>query len=271
VRLAASNIGWSAGDDERALALLVEHGLEGLEVAPGRVFGDVARATVADAVRVRREVEARGLRVVAMQALLFGRPELAVFGDEASRRATIDWLEHVIALGAALGAHALVFGSPRNRLVGGMPKERVRAIAREVFGRLGDHAAARGTCLCVEPNPIAYGADWVTSVAEAIDVVRDVGSSGFGLHLDAGSVAMSGEPVEETLAAAGRSARHFHASEPQLAPAGSGGVDHGRFAAALRASGYQGWVSLEMRAPPGPDSIAVLRDALAVTRAAYGG
>jgi sugar phosphate isomerase/epimerase len=269
LRLAASNIAWTREDDAVALDLLVEHGFEGLEVAPARVFPDVAAATLDDAARVRADVERRGLRIVAMQALLFGRAELALFADEPAREALCAWLLHVIDLGAALGAGALVFGSPRNRRRGDTPPGRVAAIAREVFGRLGERAAARGTCLCIEPNPPAYGADWITTVAEAVALVRDVSSPGFGLHLDAGAIALNGEPVEETIAVAAPIARHFHASEPNLTPVGSGTSDHPRLAAALRAGGYRGWVSVEMAAPPEPGRMAALRHALSVTRAAY--
>ena len=48
-------------------------------------------------------------------AILFGKPELRIFGPEPVRQATLDHLGRVAELAAALGARALVFGSPRNR------------------------------------------------------------------------------------------------------------------------------------------------------------
>jgi sugar phosphate isomerase/epimerase len=270
VRLAASNIGWAPEDDERALALLVDHEFSGLEVAPARVFADPAHATASDAARVRRDVERRGLRIVAMQALLFGRSGLSLFEDDRARQALEEWLRHVIDLGAALGAEALVFGSPKNRLRGSISVEAANAIARDVFRRVGDHAALRGTCVCIEPNPVCYGADWINTVAEAAALVREVASPGFGLHVDAGSITLNREPVEETVALAAPLARHFHSSEPFLVPVGSGGSDHERLAAALRYAKYRGWVSVEMVASDGDSRLSALKHALQTARQAYG-
>ena len=47
-------------------------------------------------------------------------------------------------LGGWLGARALVFGSPRNRSVGGVAPEQVNAIAMPFFRRLGAIARLHG-------------------------------------------------------------------------------------------------------------------------------
>ncbi len=52
MRLAVSNIGWTAAEDESALPRLRDAGVEAIEVAPGRVFPDALTATVADAAAV---------------------------------------------------------------------------------------------------------------------------------------------------------------------------------------------------------------------------
>jgi sugar phosphate isomerase/epimerase len=53
--------------------------------------------------------------------------------------------------------------------------------------------------------------------------------------------------VEEAIhACAGRIA-HFHVTEPELSDLGSPVIDHAAVGRALRATGYQGWLSIEMR------------------------
>ena len=54
----------------------------------------------------------RGVSVVALQALLFGRPDLVLFESPERRSATLDYLEGVLRLASWLGAGPLVFGSP---------------------------------------------------------------------------------------------------------------------------------------------------------------
>jgi sugar phosphate isomerase/epimerase len=107
-------------------------------------------------------------------------------------------------------------------------------------------------------------------VAEAAALVREVASPGFGLHVDAGSITLNSEPIEQTIALAAPLTRHFHSSEPFLTPVGSGGSDHERLAAALRSAKYGGWVSVEMVASEGDTRLSSLRYALGTVSKAYG-
>jgi len=65
-------------------------------------------------------------------------------------------------------------------------------------------------------------------------------------------------------------AGHFHASEPQLAPLGSGGTNHRAAASALTTGGYAGWVSVEMRERVEDQELAGVEAALALARRHYG-
>ena len=166
----------------------------------------------------RREWESRGLSIVAMQALLFGRLDLTLFDDASTRAATREYLTGIIRLGGQLGAKALVFGSPKNRKVGSLSRAVAEEIACEFFHALGEVALEHGTALCVEPNPAVYACDFITTAREGLELVHKVGSRGFCLHLDAGGITLSQEPIDDALKESMRVARHFHASEAQLAP-----------------------------------------------------
>ncbi|XXF80658.1 sugar phosphate isomerase/epimerase [Myxococcaceae bacterium GXIMD 01537] len=270
MKLAASNIAWAREHDDAVGAMLCELGFAGVEIAPTAVWPQPLQASDDDLRRYRDSWEARGLRIVALQALLFGRMDLAIFGDAAKRQETFDYLAGMIRLGGKLGAGALVFGSPKNRLVGALSPAQVEDIALPFFHGLGQIAAEHGTALCIEPNPTVYACDWVTTSLHGRELVAKVGSPGFCLHLDAGGMTLSQESVDATLEQTMRTARHFHVSEAQLAPIGSGTVEHEAFAAALRRAEYDRWVSVEMRTPTGPEPLKQLRDALAVARRVYG-
>ena len=269
MRLAVSNIAWKQQDDAAVAAMMRDAGVTGVEVAPTAVWPEPLLVTVEELKAYRAWWSDQGIQVVALQALLFGHPELTLFG--ALERRT-DMLRHLIGMAdiaAALGAGPMVFGSPRNRTVGDAPREVTNRIATEFFREAGARAAERGVALCVEPNPPAYGCDFVTTVADGLELVRSVASAGFGLHMDAGTLALNDEPIASTIGEAAWATRHFHASEPFLAPLGSGTTNHDGCAQALRASGYTGWVSLEMRQPS--DGLEGVRRSLAVLRAHYGG
>jgi sugar phosphate isomerase/epimerase len=181
-----------------------------------------------------------------MQALLFGRAELTLFESPAVRRQALEYLARIIQLGGWLGARALVFGSPLNRRVQGRALKEMLPLACDTFRWLGDQARACGTCFCIEANHSVYGCDFVTTLAEAVELVQHVAHPGFGLHLDAGGLALTGE----SLANLSVQPRHYHISEPHLAPVGSADTDHATLARQLVQLGYHGWLSVEVRESP---------------------
>jgi sugar phosphate isomerase/epimerase len=271
MRLAVSNIAWPPEADETAARLLADHGVCGVEVAPGRVCERPWEAAPEQVAAYRRFWEDRGLPIVAMQALLFGRPELLLFGSAAVRRRLRDHLLAIIDLAAGLGAERLVFGSPKNRLRGRLGRAQAEAVSLAFFGELGRRAANRGVWIGIEPNPVEYGCDFLVDSREVIRFVERIGEAGLGVHLDAGGMLLAGESPADVVARAGRHWRHFHASEPHLVAVGDGGVDHVAVAAALRHVGYDGFVSVEMvQGPAGTCWRDRLARALMVVRSAYG-
>lgn len=271
MKVAISNIAWSAEEEPAVAALLVRLGVRGVEVAPSKI-GPKPAALSDDAVRrYRASWNDRGIEVVAMQALLFGTAGLALFEGESARRDLSEYLKSIVRIGGILGARALVFGSPANRRIGALGPEAVEAIAVPFFREIGAVARDHGTCVCIEPNPPSYGADWILDAESAQAFVELVGHEGFGLHLDGGALHMRGEGPAH-IRSAGARIRHFHASQPDLVPLAPGGpVPHASYAAALRAIEYARWVSIEMRPVPGAaSSLDTVETAVRFAQATYG-
>lgn len=258
MRLAVSNIGWTRAEDATILPRLAAAGAEAVEVAPGRLFDDPASVGPGAAAQARAAHEAAGLPVVSMQALLFGRPGLAlVEGGAEGGAALAEYLERIIALAGALGCRPLVFGSPGNRRRGGLDPSAALAAARPVLARLGEAAAGAGAVLCLEPNARAYGCDFLTTLGEAAEAVRTVAHPGVALVADSGNMMLECEAPAALRPHAGLLA-HLHVSAPQLGPV----APHAAFAAELiavaRGEGYDGIVTLEMRPGTGDDPAADL-------------
>jgi sugar phosphate isomerase/epimerase len=245
MRLAISNIAWPAGADEAAVPMLREHGATGVELALTKIWPEPLEVSSVEVARCHDWWESRGLPIVALQALLYGKPDLTLFDSPATRRATLDYLKGIIARAATLGATALVFGSPGNRRRRGLSWAESLEIAVPFFRELGSVAADQGVVFCIEPNPAAYGCDWVTDAAQAVELTDAVGSTGLGVHLDAAAMTLAADPAEAVLAV-GRRCRHFHVSAPFLAEVAGTEVAHADFAQALEQIHYCGWVSIEM-------------------------
>lgn len=263
MKVAISNIAWHRGQDAAVADLLAGLGIGGVEIAPTAIWEQPTRCTPSELDAYRAGWNDRGIQIVAIQALLYGHPDLLVFGDAGTRERTLAYLQEMIRVAARLGAGAMVFGSPTNRLRGDLEEARAMEIAAEMFYSLGETADRAGTRLCIEANAPAYGCDFIQTTAEAIELVRQVGHPGFRLHLDTSTMALNGEDYGEVIADGVPLAAHFHVSEPHLEPVGeSGSVDHRRVARALHDSGYARWVSIEMRAAGPERSIAVVRESL---------
>jgi D-psicose/D-tagatose/L-ribulose 3-epimerase len=246
--IAISNLAWQPEEDAEVLAALHTNGVSQLELAPTKTWPQLDQVPQQEATAYRRQLTEQGFSIVALQSLLFGQPDLVLFGSTEQRRALQSYLEHVIQLGGWLQAQVLVFGSPKNRQRGPLNLEEATDIAVPFFRQLGQVADSEGVWLCIEPNPIAYACDFITTTTDGIDLVKQVNHSGFGLHLDAGGIYLAQEDIHTVIPAAIPFAKHFHISEPNLAPIGTTpDFPHATLHHELMQSGYTGHVSIEMR------------------------
>ena len=251
MKLSVSNIAWNCvpdrDEDEAVLALLLANGATGIEVAPTKLWPGWDGATESAAKTYRNRVKSLGFEIPALQAILFEKPHLQLFGDASSRSQLLQHIEQVAILAAALGAGKMVFGSPRNRDRGDLSIENAFALAAEFFSRAGRLCAKHSTQLCIEPNPASYQCNFLTSWREVLDMVDAVDEPGIGLHLDTACIEMAGDNVVDAITECRDRICHFHISEPNLSDLSIPTLDHARIGKALKQAAYAGWHSIEMR------------------------
>jgi sugar phosphate isomerase/epimerase len=270
VRISISNIAWDPGEDARVAALLAEQRIDAIDVAPGKYFPNPEQAQPEVIRRVRAFWESHGCEITGMQSLLFGTTGLNLFGDAAVQERMLARLAAVCRLASQLGATRLVFGSPRNRDRSGYSDEGAIEHAVRFFRRLGELALRARVAICLEPNPVAYGANFMTDSQTTLDVVSRCAHPAIRMQLDTGSLVFSGEDPEALLARAAAQIGHVHASEPELAPLGSGRPDHARIAALLRRHLPRHVVCIEMIATSAEPHLASIARSLEVAKRCYG-
>ncbi|HBH97606.1 MAG TPA: hypothetical protein DDX89_07480, partial [Candidatus Omnitrophica bacterium] len=246
MKLSVSNIAWDPAELADHLALLRDLGCDGVELAPSCIWPEPVEAEAEERARIKTLIQRTGLDVTGFHSLLYTRPDLQLFKDHASLREMVAYLNRLVHLCADLDGRLLIFGSPRNRVRHGRSVEECLAWAAEAFTEVAEKAGRCGVSLCIEPLGPSE-TDFIQSSLEGAALVERVGHPNFRLHLDTKALVGSGEDVEAVLAHYGGTLRHFHVSDPGLAPPGSAGIDHARIGRALCRSGYQGFVSLEMR------------------------
>lgn len=259
MKLAVSNLAWHPAEEAEAARQLKAAGVKYIELAPTKQWPDLTQAPTAEVAAYRRFWEDQDFAVVALQAILFGQPDLKLFADDATRARTLDYLDATFQLAADLGAKVLVFGSPKNRLRGDLSPADALDTATTFFAEAGRRAHAADVVLCIEPNAPQYGCDFVTTAREGHELVARVNSPGFGLHLDSGCMTMAGDAPADVAA---YPPRHFHISAPNLGPVAPAAADYPAFAQALRQIPYEHYVSIEMK----PEAEGNLERTLAAVR-----
>jgi D-psicose/D-tagatose/L-ribulose 3-epimerase len=269
MKLAISNIAWLAEEEEFILPILKDYGVSGIEIAPTKYWQNPLAATHNEILVKKEFLNDAGFEVPAAQALLYGHPELTIFKDTQARNRTLNYIVRIGVLCSQMGVGVLVFGSPKNRQRNNLSKDKAMDIATDFFYTVAEKISFYEMKICIEPNPVEYGCDFINTAVEGLELVKQVNHTNFRLHLDASAMTLNGEdpllifPVVNTWTA------HVHISEPYLGLIGSGATDHKKFSTALRSSGYDGWISLEMRSDLLPNNIEAVRRALDFTRSVY--
>jgi sugar phosphate isomerase/epimerase len=270
MRVSISNIAWPPEVEAEMPGVLAAQKVEAIDVAPGRYFPNIATVSAADIMAVRRWWESRGIAVIGMQALLYGTSGLNLFGPPTVQEAMMDHLRHICRIAGGLGATRLVFGSPRNRDRQGLSDTETQRIALDFFRRLGDIAAAEGVLICLEPNPVRYNCNFMTTTGQAARMVRLVDHSSIRLQFDTGALKINGETAADELEAHSIFVGHVHASEPDLVPLGQGGTNHTEASQAIRHRCADRVVAIEMLPAKAGFALADVEQALALAVAAYG-
>jgi sugar phosphate isomerase/epimerase len=268
MRLAISNIAWKPHEREAVYAILADEGVRGLEIAPAHAFAGEPEPVAPSAAAVRRfmrEIERRRLELVSMQSLLFGVPDARLFGSKPQHESFERGLARAVALAGRLGIPNLVMGSPANRAIpDSMDRAQAEQVAIDVFRRIGDLCLEAKAKLAVEPNPPAYGTNFLNTIGETLTFVQQVGHPAVSITFDIGSLLMNGETDAggEYFGKARALVSHVHVSEANLALAPQDVRQFEALARAILAHGYGGWFSIEMRAVE-DDNLARVRDAVA--------
>jgi sugar phosphate isomerase/epimerase len=244
---------------ERQCALAAALGYDGVEIAPFTLDAEAPHLLSAERrAAVRRAAAEAGLPITSLHWLLVAPAGLSITSADAALRArTLDVMQRLVGLAADLGAGVMVHGSPAQRRVAG-PDDARRA--EEAMACAAEWAAAAGVTYCLEP--LAPGeTSWATTVAEAAEIVRRVGSPALRTMIDC-CAAGNGE-AESAAALIARwvptgLVAHVHLNDRNRRGPGQGEDRFGPVLAALRRAGYAGDCAVEPfdYVPDGPTAAA---------------
>jgi D-psicose/D-tagatose/L-ribulose 3-epimerase len=240
MKLGVSAFAWTAKFERPHLNLLPairEQGFTGFEIP---MFDPFALA-VAD---IRRAFDANELECTVCAILPDGINPISP--DAALRRRSLGHLIRCVETSAALGAKLL--GGPLYAPIGYLPGHRPSrdewSWAVEMFQKLGNALDANDVTLSIEPvnrseTFFLRTAHEAKSFCDAVDHPR------MGVTIDTFHANIEERNVVEAIVSLGSRLKHIHASENDRGLLGRGHVDFPGIVAALRKSGYDGYLTIE--------------------------
>lgn len=241
MKLSISNIAWDNEWNNQVFGMMKACNFEGLEIAPTKIFPENPYNKLQEAnIWSKQLKEAHGLVVPSMQSIWYGRTE-HLFGTEDEREALSSYTKKAIDFAASIGCKNLVFGCPKNR---SYEDEISLQYAIPFFKEIGEYATEKGTVIGMEANPSIYNTNYINDTLSALELIKQVDSSGFKLNLDVGTMIQNEESVDE-LKGHVKYINHVHVSEPYLKPIQERKL-HLKIAKTLQKEQYAGFISIEM-------------------------
>jgi sugar phosphate isomerase/epimerase len=235
-------------------------GYAGVEIAPFTLAEDPARIPAAARRACRQIMASEGLGFAGLHWLMVTPKGLHATGpDAALRERSWDHIRDLIDLCADLGPDGrMIFGSPeQRRTTGGLTRAEATRHLAEGLASVAPHALERGVMILLEALP-ANQCDVVMSLAEAVAIVRQIGSLAIQTMFDVHNAIDEAEPDAALVERYFDYIRHVHVNERDGRHCGAGGHDYRPLLEVLRRRGYTGWVSLEVfDFSPGAERIAV--------------
>lgn len=245
MRIGISNLAFDLDCTVSIAQQLRQIGISGIEVAPTRI-ADWPDLTTKKTLEYRKLVEDCGMTIPSLQAIFYGKTDLALLGDEFAFANLREHAKRVAEVGGLLGASVAVFGAPKQRLRGLMTHEAAFGLAHKRLYELCGVMHSEGVRIGLEPVPSFYGGDFLQTWQEVRELVNQVGHPGLGVHLDTGCVLLGGGHIGESVSMCSDRLLHFHAAEPNLSSFVRPQALHPEAAEALKKVDYGGWVVIEM-------------------------
>jgi sugar phosphate isomerase/epimerase len=256
MRLAFSTNAYLKHPFQEAASRIASFGYEGLEL-----LADVPHAWPAGLLPVQK----RGiLEAMARSSLAFSNINAFMMNAVNDRRqpywhpsfiesernyrqVRIDHTTRALDLCAELGAPHITT-EPGGPLAPGQSRQEAIDLFVEVLKPLANHAHERGVLLLIEPEPDLL----LETTDQYLEVAERLNAPSIGLNFDVGHAFCVREDLPRAISKLAPHIRHYHFEDIAATRVhhhqvpGTGAIDFTAVMAAIRATGYDGWLTVEL-------------------------
>jgi sugar phosphate isomerase/epimerase len=232
---------------EDVFAYAARLGYDGVEVAPFTLANAVTEIPAAERRRIREAAAKSRIEIAGIHWVLV-KPEGLHMNhpDPKVRERTARYFCDLVEFCADLGGSRMVVGSPKQRnLMPGVSREQAEEWTLATFREAVARAEERQVTIGLEPLAPAE-TNFINTAAEAIKFIHRRPSTRFKIILDVKAMSSESKPIPQVIRESWPHFAHFHANDPNLKGPGFGKVDFKPIAAALKETGYDGFVSVEV-------------------------
>lgn len=235
---------WKLDD---VFAYTAKLGYDGVEIAPFTLANSVTEISPAERQRIREAAAGNHIEIAGIHWVLVKPEGLYVnHPDAAVRERTAAYFCDLVDFCADLGGSRMVVGSPKQRnVLPGVSREQAELWTLETFRPAVAKGEARQVTICLEPLAPAE-TNFINTATNAIEFVKRMPSPRFQIILDVKAMSSESKSLPQIIRESYPHFAHFHANDPNLKGPGFGAVDFKPIAAALKATGYGGFVSVEV-------------------------
>ncbi len=167
--------------------------------------------------------------------------------DPHYRQIRIDHTRRALSLCAELGAPHITT-EPGGPIAPGQSRQEAIDLFVEVLKPLAEHAESVGVLLLIEPEPGLL----LETTDQYLEVAERVNAPSIGLNFDIGHAFCVSEDIPAAVKKLAPQIRHYHVEDisaervhHHLVP-GTGAIDFAEVFRAVHATGYDGWVTVEL-------------------------
>ena len=244
MKLSISNIAWNREENNSALRILKKYNIGAIDVAPTLLSDSIEKLTDKKVEKIKEHYESNKIKLVGMQSLLYGFPEISLFDGEKERNRIRMQLLKIFRIAKLLGIKKLIFGSPKNRFVRDF-NQNIEEIALRFFSEIADLSEKNDICICFEANPKQYGCNFITDTFEAVNFAKKLNHPNFKINLDTSTIILNNNNFKEVFEYAKKYIAHIHVSSPHIKDILN--INHQEILEAIKLIKYKGFISLEMK------------------------
>jgi sugar phosphate isomerase/epimerase len=183
--ISITNLSWKEKDEAEIFKHLNYSNIEYIEVSLTKQFIKWENITHNKLKNYKNYLLDNNLKISALQSIFYGIP-YNVF------RQNLEFTNHflkILEYSSELECDYVVFGSPRNRFIGELDKEKSDVIFSETIRKISNYFP--NIKIGIEANPKYYNCDYLYNFIETDKMIRLIESKNVVYHLDTGCATLA--------------------------------------------------------------------------------